>query len=447
MALLRREPVNVFDGLKPFQMLGVHQLAAHNRFLLLDEPGLGKTPQFIRAADKVGAQRLLINCKAIAKQKWARELDDWGLLRRSTQIVEGRRDRISPHADAVIINYDILDYYTRTISALHFDATAIDEAQGLGHPTTKRTKAIYGKNGVVHVCDRAWVLSGGLARNNPAELWTHLYTLFGNEMAAAGLPTGFWDFAEQYCVVTPEGRILGSKAKDVTGLRDFLKPRSLRRLTKDVIGQLPPRFQDLPLDVHGKLAELMAQESGVDLSLFEGVAHSDEEIVEMLARGQHLGTYRRLCGLALVEPIAEMVKADFEEGVEKLVIFAHHREVIEGLRNLLKPFNPVILYGGMTPNAKQTAMNSYNYDPKVGVFIGQIEACGTSIDLPTGAEVIFAEASWTPADNAQAFARVDRPLAGQTRSVRARWPYIPETVHEQITRTLRRKTEALAQLY
>jgi SWI/SNF-related matrix-associated actin-dependent regulator 1 of chromatin subfamily A len=199
--------------------------------------------------------------------------------------------------------------------------------------------------------------------------------------------------------------------------------------------------------VHGKLAELMAQESGVDLSLFEGVAHSDEEIVEMLARGQHLGTYRRLCGLALVEPIAEMVKADFEEGVEKLVIFAHHREVIEGLRNLLKPFNPVILYGGMTPNAKQTAMNSYNYDPKVGVFIGQIEACGTSIDLPTGAEVIFAEASWTPADNAQAFARVDRPLAGQTRSVRARWPYIPETVHEQITRTLRRKTEALAQLY
>jgi len=178
-------------------MLGVHQLAAHNRFLLLDEPGLGKTPQFIRAADKVGAQRLLINCKAIAKQKWARELDDWGLLRRSTQIVEGRRDRISPHADAVIISYDILDYYTRTISALHFDATAIDEAQGLGHPTTKRTKAIYGKNGVVHVCDRAWVLSGGLARNNPAELWTHLYTLFGNEMAAAGLPTGFWDFAEQ----------------------------------------------------------------------------------------------------------------------------------------------------------------------------------------------------------------------------------------------------------
>jgi len=100
----------------------------------------------------------------------------------------------------------------------------------------------------------------------------------------------------------------------------------------------------------------------------------------------------------------------------------------------------------MAPAAKQRAMTAYNAGP-AGVFIGQIEACGTSIDLPTGNEVVFAECSWVPEDNKQAFLRVDRPLAGQTRSVRARFPYIPGTVHEQITRALRRKTEALAQLY
>ena len=439
--------MNYYQDLEPFQMLGVHTMALRKRFLLLDEPGLGKTPQFIRAADKAGARRLLINCKAIAKEKWAREIADWGLIPRSVQIVEGRKDRISPNADAVIINYDILPHHLSRLSALHFDATAIDEAQGLAHPTTKRSQAIYGKKGIVHFCDRQWVLSGGLARNNPAELWTHLYTLFGNEMEAAGLPTDFWDFAETFCVVTPEGRILASKAKDVTGLREFLAPRSLRRLTKDVIDQLPPRFQDLPLDVHGRLAQLMSEESGVDLTLFEGVAHSDEEIVEMLARGQHLGTFRRMCGLALIEPVAEMVKADFDEGIEKIVIFAHHREVIQRLSHQLSAFNPVILYGGMTPGAKQRAMYSYNNDPSVRAFIGQIEACGTSIDLPVGNEIIFAESSWVPEDNKQAFMRVDRPLAGQTRSVRARWPYIPGTIHEQITRALRRKTEALAQLY
>ena len=54
-------PVNTYEDLKPFQMLGVHTMAPRKRFLLLDEPGLGKTPQFIRAADKVGARRLLIN--------------------------------------------------------------------------------------------------------------------------------------------------------------------------------------------------------------------------------------------------------------------------------------------------------------------------------------------------------------------------------------------------
>lgn len=439
--------MKVYEDLKPFQMLGVHTMAPRKRFLLLDEPGLGKTPQFIRAADKAGAKRLLINCKAIAKPKWAREIADWGLIPRSIQIVEGRKDRISPNADAVIINYDILPSYLHTLSALHFDATAIDEAQGLAHPTTKRSQAIYGKKGIVHVCDRVWVLSGGLARNNAAELWTHLYTLFGNEMKAAGLPTGYWDFAEQFCVVTPEGRILASKAKNVAGLRDFLKPRSLRRLTKDVLDQLPPRFQDLPLDARKQLTALLSEESGVDLALFDSEAYNEDQIIEMLARGQHLGTFRRLCGLALVEPVAEMIKADFEEGIEKLVVFGHHREVLEGLRDRLKSLNPVLLYGGMTPSAKQRAMDDYNSDTTVGVFIGQIEACGTSVDIPTGAEVIFIESSWTPADNAQAFARVDRPLAGQTRSVRARFPYINGTVHSQIIQTLRRKTEALSKLY
>jgi SNF2 family DNA or RNA helicase len=439
--------VNVYEDLKLFQMGGVLKLSQHKYFLLLDEPGLGKTPQFIRATDKVGARRLLINCKAIAKQKWAREIADWGLIPRSVQIVEGRKDRISPSADATIINYDILPYYLGALSELHFDATAIDEAQGLAHPTTRRAQAIYGKKGIIHLCDRVWVLSGGLARNNAAELWTHLYTLFGNEMKTAGLPTGYWDFAERFCVVTPEGRILPTLTKDVGPLRDFLAARSLRRLTKDVLDQLPPRFQDVPLNVHKPLAAVMSEESGVDLSLFEGTAHTDEEIVEMLARGQHLGTFRRMCGLALVEPVAEMVKADFEEGIEKIVIFAHHREVIQRLSHQLSAFNPVILYGGMTPGAKQRAMYSYNNDPSVRAFIGQIEACGTSIDLPVGNEIIFAESSWVPEDNKQAFMRVDRPLAGQTRSVRARWPYIPGTIHEQITRALRRKTEALAQLY
>ena len=52
--------------LRPYQEVGRDFLAARRHALLADEMRVGKTPQAILAAEKVGAQRTLVVCPAIA---------------------------------------------------------------------------------------------------------------------------------------------------------------------------------------------------------------------------------------------------------------------------------------------------------------------------------------------------------------------------------------------
>ena len=102
----------------------------------------------------------------------------------------------------------------------------------------------------------------------------------------------------------------------------------------------------------------------------------------------------------------------------KIVIFAHHREVIHRLRDSLSIFGSVILYGGMTPFEKQTAIDSFQKNPSVRVFIGQIQAAGLGITLaPASSHCIFAELSWVPAEMSQAEDRLHRIGAGDNALV------------------------------
>src|SRR3990167_8392102 len=63
--------------LKPFQHTGAAFLASRTRALLADEPGVGKTSQFITAANLVGARRVGVVAPGIGLTHWRREFDKW----------------------------------------------------------------------------------------------------------------------------------------------------------------------------------------------------------------------------------------------------------------------------------------------------------------------------------------------------------------------------------
>lgn len=447
-------PDDVFADLYSYQEIGVCFLAARKRALIFDDMGLGKSPQFIRAADAVGAQKILIVCAAIAKDNWARLIRQWGLLPRRVHILEGSNSRIPASADAVIVNYDILRYYSAALGAIPFDAVGLDEAQFLKSPSAKRTQYVYNAGGALSSAKRVWVLTGTPVKNHTGEMFTHLRALFPREMRAADIPLEYEEFLDEFTVSrdTPYGRkITGSK--NWPKLKSFLAPHMLRRMQKDVLKDLPPlRFEDVVLPGATNLAELAALELGEDLADLAGrwrACGLDDEAVQahvsrLLENAAQSATFRRLSGMAKVGPVGDMLVADIENGADKIIVGAYHRSVITALHARLEKYGCVVISGGTTPRAKKLAMDAFNGSPSTRFIIGQLEACQTSVDLVAGNEVVFAESAWVPSDNWQFLKRAHR--IGQERPVRVRFPSLAGTIDEAISATIRRKTADLAAL-
>lgn len=201
-----------------------------------------------------------------------------------------------------------------------------------------------------------------------------------------------------------------------------------------------------PNDRRKELEEKLKKErmllEGV-LSL-ESMTKDKMKVLEGMATS--VSTLRRYSGLQKVEPVAELIKSEFELGLyEKIVIFAIHRDVIEGLRVRLSKYKPVTLYGGTDPETKQKNVDKFQKNPKTRVFIGNIAAAGTNITLTAACNVTFIEQDWVPGNNAQAAMRVHR--IGQKENVTVRFVSLNSPMDERVTQVLRRKTKELTEIF
>jgi len=164
------------------------------------------------------------------------------------------------------------------------------------------------------------------------------------------------------------------------------------------------------------------------------------------AMGGSVSTLRQFNAQQKIHPLADMIEAELEmKAYDKLVIFAIHRILIEGLRERLKRFGVVTLYGKTPYMKKERHKKAFKEDPKVKVLIGNILTCGTNIDLTVANTCIFAESDWVPGNNAQAVKRLHR--RGQVRPVYVRFIGIEDSVDQMVTKIVNRKTRELAQLY
>jgi SNF2 family DNA or RNA helicase len=93
---------------------------------------------------------------------------------------------------------------------------------------------------------------------------------------------------------------------------------------------------------------------------------------------------------------------------------------------------------------RQTAIDQFQANPKVRVFIGQLQACSTAITLHAANQVVFVEQSWTPSDNAQAAKRCHR--IGQKNPVFVRMLGLAKSVDEAVAKVLARKSQMISEL-
>jgi SWI/SNF-related matrix-associated actin-dependent regulator 1 of chromatin subfamily A len=437
-----------------FQKKGADWLAGQRNALLADEMGLGKTAQAIVAAQKIGAEKILVLCPAVARINWVREFKRWGGI--TAQAALTFKDR--PRSNVYVLGYPALsekDHPLRAAVLKHeWDLLICDEAHWLKGPS-ERTKAVYGKefNGgpgsLVAQADRVWLLSGTPMPNHAGELYSHLRALQPQRLAHPHFhrPLTEYEWQDRFCNIRDSDygrRIAGSR--NIPVLKKLLEGWVLRRRKAEVLTELPS-ISIVNTVLSGTVNKAILAEIEHELRTILNCPSDDVEAVvsALKAAAVHMGRIRRLTGLLKAPLVADHAQTILDGGEPKVIVFVHHLEVAETLRKALLNYHPVVLTGQTSAAARQTAIDSFQGDPEVRVFIGQITAAGTAITLTAAKHVLMAEADWVPANNWQAMSRAHR--IGQQDGVLVEFLSIPDSIDEAISEVLTRKARDFAAIF
>ena len=434
----------------PYQTVGAEVLAANSRFLLADDMGLGKSAQAIRAADKLGLKKLLVVCPAIARINWSRELVKFGLVKRVVDVILDGKKPIPADAETVIVNYDLLAKRADELKARRWDVLVLDEAHYIKSPTAVRTKTITGSRqtgaGILTVCDRIWALTGTPMPNTAADLWVACRAIIPGVARSLGITTEEAWLQKFTMRRETDWGTIPFRSINLDTLQRAMAPFMLRRKKSDVLKDLPAiRFDTWTVEADpALLKEARRTASKDDLAklkvVFDGMGVSDEVGLDPLA----MASVRRLTGKLKAPAVAALLveRLNANPG-DKAIVFAVHREALDYLETALKAFMPVRVDGNVTGDHRQRAIDVFQTDPGCRVFVGQLQACSTAINLTEANLVVFAEASWVPAENEQALSRAHR--LGNKRSVEVIYTCLEGSIDEAVTGVLIRKASEIRQ--
>lgn len=444
------------NPLRSFQQKGASILIANRTAFLAHEMGLGKSRTVIEAVRGLHLGRVLVIAPAIGRVSWPDQIRQWdnpSTVCLAPTAIPAKPLHMSVPRHWLIVSYDSISRsparWRTFLRAYHPQAIVLDEARALKTPDSARTRAIYGRNSdagqdaIIHGCLHVWALDGTPAPNFTSELWTHLRALTPNRILspATSRPMPYDEFTKRYSIV--RDTIYGPK---VTGSRNT--PELRTRVggffdtvhLQDVLPELPP------LSVTAEPLDARLDPANVPLTVPSDI--SDDDLLAWLSdNATNLSAERKALGLLKVPAAIEWIEAFFDAtaNTRKLIVFAHHREVLETLHANLKQATLPILYGGTPTHARDHAVSRFQNDPKHLLFLGQTLAAGSSITLTAARDVVAVENDWAPGNLRQAFARAHR--MGQTHPVMARILYIPGTLDERIARVAANKTRAIGQMF
>lgn len=452
--------------IRPHQMEGADFLAARDTAYLNWEPRVGKTFAAIRACDRVLAKRVLVLCPSIVKSNWKTQFEALQREPRTVGVATGLNGW--PETDVVIANYDLVSKETsaaiRQIPRVAWDVVILDEAHFLKGPT-RRTRNVLGKrmdrgsSSLIRLAKRVWCLSGTPCPNHYGELFPVLKALYPAALLdkRAKSPRSFtlWEFQDRFCThrTSNFGRtITGSDTNMARDLMGRVAPFMNHKKLKDVAKDIPKvEMSDMVFSADeltnadrkklGDLDELMKRE--LDQMLVES---GDELISAVNSAGMHIARERQAVGLLKAGLAAQLADYELYTGqYRKLVIFHHHKAVGQVLSDLLVAHGCVWVHGGISQPVRELRVKTFRESPSVKIFIAQINAANTGIDLSVSDDVLIVEPSWVPADNEQAINRVVNIT--KSSPTFARFVVLAGTMDERITKAIASKMAGLNALF
>ena len=411
--------------------------------LLADEMGLGKTIQAIGIINELykhSKNSVLIVCPLSLKLNWLREIEHWHCSNASILVT---------HYEAL----SKLDILSKQGTGWP-DLLIIDEAHFVKNPDSKRGKTV---KKLAIESKKVLLLTGTPITNRPVELWPLLLIVDparwdpkGEESRPPKPPvklrpipahlevnlTGakprdpkkprkvyteaFMRFAKKFCDAKLETiYVKGVGRKQVWNFRgasnlDMLHTMlrgtcMIRRFKKDVLPELPAKRRQLIVIP----SPTVDNRYMTDLS-FENYEAQVRAMYSNKVKFEEWSKIRHEQALSKVDYVADHVIGALDE-TDKIIVFAHHTDVILALVQRLAPYGCSVFIGENNEEERNDAVDIFRDDPNCRIFIGSIRAAGIGITLVNSSVVVFAELDPVPSNMMQAEDRAHR--IGQKDSV------------------------------
>jgi len=446
---------NLHGELLPYQRAGVKYASRAKRAFIADEMGLGKTIQAIStlqfASLVSNPYPAVVVCPPSLVLNWKAEYARWLPSLRVATVSNRKELPKRDSYDVLVIGYSNITHWENQL--LNHSSYVFDESHYCKTMTAKRTKSAIKMAKSAPKDGNVLCLTGTPVTNRPAEYASQLEIL--GKLKDFG---GLWGFYRRYCNAYQDnfGQWNISGHSNLDELNEKLRGTCYIRRTKDqVLSELPPVIHN-PIIVEGIPAQ-MAEYNKAEKDIINYLMERARQIAEELGKSptsaavvakikaesnEHLvrlSVLRRLSAKAKMPIVEEWVKERIEAG-KKVVIAAHHREIVD---ELAKKFGGLKIQGGMDVADVEANKEKFQNLPvdKAPVIVLSIQAAKTGHTLTSAQDCLFVELPWTPADLDQTFSRLHR--IGQKGSVTSTYMLTAGTIDEEIYNLIEKKRKVV----
>lgn len=438
---------------KPFehQMESFNYALTHNKFLLGDEQGLGKTKQAldIAVARKHKMRHCLIVCGVNnLKWNWYKEVEihtnekahilGSRVNRKGKTVIGSSAERLADlkqiHDEYFLItnietlrDKSIQSQIKKMCSDGIIGMTIIDEIHKCKNSQSKQGKAI-------HCCCSYYrlALTGTPLMNNPVDLYNVLKWL---EVENHSLTY----FKNLYCEMGGFGgyEIIGYKNLDQ--LENSLNKNMLRRRKEEVLNLPPKIYTDELLDLDSSQDKLYRDVTNQIIEDIDRIMLLPNPLTELIRLRQVTSNPNILTSKNITNVKYDRIVDILESTTDKVIIFSNWTKVINPLYIKLSSlgYNPALVTGESKDPILE--MNKFQSDNTCKVILGTTPALGTGYTLTAANTVIFIDEPWSKAIKDQAEDRCHR--IGTKGTVNIITLICKDTIDERIHQIIKDKGE------
>lgn len=382
-----------------YQKQGIEFLVSKHGGMLLDEQGLGKTIQALKACEKVDPEVLVIVCPAIMRGTWSHHVAN-----------------LMPSNIQVVINsyewYVKLDNYKSLLKSIKGKQVAVivDESHYIKTPTSKRTKTVQHLLSLDNIVFKV-LLTGTPITRDVDDLFTQLKVFYPDFCRS------IFEYRKKYmrCIHSYFGDIYKGFKNEYSRqeIIKYLKSCSLRRTKKSAGLNLPSIVrQPVYIDINKKIAKESLSILDYATKVINGIDDYTTYKTDLSEEASHIASIRKALGVAKVPQVLQYIEHLLQSGITKLVLFGVHVDVVnliyESLKEKYKEINTHRIIGATTSTQREKIIKEFQELETPQILVANMIACGVGVTLTKSHTVVFAELDFTPSNIMQAEARVHR---------------------------------------